>query len=72
MKVLGIIAEFNPLHKGHEYLLLQAREKCRADYTIVIMSGNFTQRGEPAIFDKFIRTRWALACGADAVLELPL
>ncbi len=71
MKVLGIIAEFNPLHKGHEYLLLQAREKCRADYTIVIMSGNFTQRGEPAIFDKFIRTRWALACGADAVLELP-
>ncbi len=71
MNILGIIAEFNPLHRGHSYLMEKAREKCCADYTIVIMSGNFTQRGEPSIYDKQTRTRWALACGADLVIEMP-
>lgn len=70
MNVLGVIAEFNPIHNGHRYLLKKARTECRADYTIVVMSGNFTQRGEPAIYDKFIRTRLALDCGADLVLEI--
>ena len=72
MNVLGVIAEFNPFHNGHNHLLLTARARCQADYTIIIMSGDFTQRGEPAIYDKFIRTRLALACGADIVLEMPV
>ncbi len=72
MNILGVIAEFNPFHNGHKYLLETAKKQCQADYTIVVMSGNFTQRGEPAIYDKFIRTRWALMCGADLVIELPV
>lgn len=72
MNVLGVIAEFNPFHRGHHYLLSTAARECHADYTIVVMSGNFTQRGEPAIYDKFIRTRLALECGADLVLEMPV
>ena len=57
MNTVGVIAEFNPLHKGHEYLLQTAKKQCGAEYVIVIMSGSFTQRGEPAIYDKFVRTR---------------
>ena len=72
MNVLGIIAEFNPIHNGHHHLLITAKEQCKADYTIVVMSGNFTQRGEPAIYDKFTRTRLALAAGADLVIEIPV
>lgn len=72
MNILGVIAEFNPFHNGHQYLLKTAKQQCQADYTIVVMSGDFTQRGEPAIYDKFIRARWALLCGADLVLELPV
>lgn len=72
MNILGVIAEFNPFHNGHQYLLKTAKQQCQADYTIVVMSGNFTQRGEPAIYDKFIRARWALMCGADLVMELPV
>ncbi len=71
MNTVGVIAEFNPLHKGHEYLLQTAKKQCGAEYVIVIMSGSFTQRGEPAIYDKFVRTRWALSCGADLVIEMP-
>ncbi len=71
MNILGIIAEFNPLHRGHSYLMEKAKQMSGANYTIVIMSGNFTQRGEPAIYDKQTRTRWALACGADLVIEMP-
>lgn len=70
MKVAGIIAEYNPFHNGHHYLIEQARKN--ADYVIAVMSGNFTQRGEAAIFDKFHRTHWALLCGADLVIELPV
>lgn len=72
MKVIGIIAEFNPFHKGHEYIIKQAKETYGADYVVVLMSGNFTQRGSAAIFNKYLRTQIALSCGADLVLELPV
>ena len=72
MTVMGIIAEYNPLHKGHEYQLKEARRLTGADYIIVIMSGCFTQRGTPAVLDKYDRARMALSCGADLVLELPV
>lgn len=71
MQTAAIIAEYNPLHKGHEYHLTQTRQQTGADYLIVVMSGDFVQRGAPAVFDKYLRTRMALACGADVVLELP-
>ena len=71
MKVVGIIAEYNPFHKGHQYQIEQLREKTGADYVIVAMSGNFLQRGVPALCDKFSRTRMALLNGADLVLEIP-
>lgn len=67
MTISGIIAEFNPFHNGHKYLLEQAQ-----GLKIVAMSGNFVQRGEPAIIDKWTRAQMALAHGADLVVELPL
>lgn len=66
MTVTGIIAEFNPFHNGHKYLLEQAE-----GLKIVAMSGNFVQRGEPAIVDKWTRAQMALENGADLVVELP-
>lgn len=72
MKVVGIIAEYNPFHKGHAYQIRYAKERLGADYVIVAMSGPFTQRGTPALFDKYSRAGHALACGADLVLELPV
>ncbi|MBQ9549430.1 MAG: nucleotidyltransferase family protein [Lachnospiraceae bacterium] len=71
MKITAVIAEFNPFHKGHKYILCKAREETDADYIIVLMSGNFVQRGEPAVFDMGVRTDAALRNGADAVFELP-
>lgn len=71
MKVCAVIAEYNPFHLGHAYHLKQARLLTNADYVIVIMSGNFVQRGDPALVDKYARTKAALCCGADLVLELP-
>lgn len=71
MNVAGIIAEYNPFHSGHLYHLQKTKQLFGADYLIVVLSGNFVQRGEPAIFDKSVRTRMALLCGADLVLELP-
>lgn len=71
MKVVGIIAEYNPFHKGHEYQIQQLKKVTGADYVIIAMSGNFLQRGTPALCDKFTRTKMALSCGADLVLELP-
>ncbi|MFC6315221.1 nucleotidyltransferase [Lapidilactobacillus achengensis] len=67
----GIIAEYNPFHRGHAYQLQQARQKSGAACLIVAMSGNYVQRGEPAIIDKWQRARLALAHGADIVVELP-
>jgi predicted nucleotidyltransferase len=71
MKVNGIIAEYNPFHNGHQYHLDTSRTSTGADYTIIAMSGNFTQRGEPAILDKHSRAKMALMEGADLVLEIP-
>ena len=72
MVVNGVIAEYNPFHNGHQYHLERSRRETGADYTIVVLSSNFTQRGEPAIIDKFTRARMALECGADLVIELPI
>lgn len=72
MKVNGIIAEYNPFHNGHKYQLEQAKAATGADYTICVMSGPFTQRGTPALLDKFSRARMALENGADLVIELPV
>lgn len=71
MRVVGIIAEYNPLHNGHIYHLEQAKALTGADFCVVVMSGNFVQRGEPAAADKFTRAEWAVRAGADLVLELP-
>ena len=71
MKTVGIIAEFNPFHNGHKYLIEKAKAMTGADTAVVIMSGDFVQRGAPAVCDKYLRTRMALACGADIVFELP-
>ncbi len=72
MRVNGIVAEYNPFHNGHSYQLYDAKRQTGADYTVVVMSGNFTQRGEPALLDKYSRTEMALKNGADLVLELPV
>ncbi|MBQ9941907.1 MAG: nucleotidyltransferase family protein [Christensenellaceae bacterium] len=71
MKISAIIAEYNPFHAGHAYHIDQTRKKSGADAIIVIQSGDFTQRGEPALFDKWTRARSALFGGADMVIELP-
>lgn len=72
MKVNGIIAEYNPFHNGHKYQLEEARTALSADYTVVVMSGSFVQRGAPALLNKYLRAEMALRCGADLVLELPV
>lgn len=70
MKITGIIAEYNPFHNGHLYQIEQVK-KNGTDYVIIVMSGNFLQRGTPAILDKWTRTQMALSAGADLVIELP-
>ncbi len=72
MKKIGIIAEFNPFHNGHKYLIEQAKKQTQADYVIIAMSGDFVQRGTPAFMDKYDRTKVALENGADIVLMLPV
>ena len=71
MKACGIIAEYNPFHKGHHYQIEQIRKQTDADVIVVAMSGNFVQRGEPAIENKWHRAKTALENGADLILELP-
>ena len=71
MKVLGIIAEYNPFHNGHRYHIEEAKKITNADYVIVVMSGNFTQTGNIAIYDKFTRAKLATEYGVDLVIELP-
>lgn len=71
MNVVGIIAEYNPFHNGHKYHIEQAKKMANAQKAIIVMSGNFVQRGNPAIIDKYTRTKMALYEGADIVLELP-
>lgn len=70
--ITGIVAEYNPLHLGHEYQMKEARSLSGAEGIIVVLSSNFVQRGEPSIISKWERTKAALNCGADLVLELPL
>ena len=73
MKTVGIICEYNPFHNGHLRQLRLAREAVGEDCALVcLMSGNYVQRGEPAVFPKAVRAEAALRCGADLVLELPL
>ena len=72
MKTTAIIAEFNPFHNGHRYILDRAAKITSSDYIVVIMSGSFVQRGEPAFMHKYDRVKAALNCGADLVLELPV
>ncbi|MBP1765457.1 MAG: hypothetical protein H6Q65_2515 [Firmicutes bacterium] len=71
MNVIGIVAEYNPFHNGHRWHLEQAKRQSGCSHAIVVMSGNFVQRGEPAIFDKWSRAAAAIAAGADLVLEMP-
>ncbi len=71
MNVIGIIAEYNPFHYGHRYHLQEARKKAKADGVLCVLSGNFLQRGEPALCDKWARAQMALSQGVDLVFELP-
>ena len=71
MKTAGIVCEYNPLHNGHIYHLNETRRLSGADALVLAMSGNFVQRGEPAILDKWERARLAVSAGADLVLEIP-
>lgn len=71
MKILGIVAEYNPFHNGHQYLIQKAKTEYKFDAVICIMSGNFVQRGDTAICSKWARAEMALRCGVDLVLELP-
>lgn len=71
MKINGIIAEYNPFHNGHKYHLEESKRLTGADYTVAVISGNFVQRGSPALLDKHSRAEMALRSGVDLVLELP-
>ena len=72
MKTAGVIAEFDPFHNGHAYFLRRVRELTSADFIIAVMSGDFTQRGKPALMGKRTRAKAAMLNGADAVVELPV
>lgn len=72
MKIAAIIAEYNPFHNGHFYQLKETRRTLDADYVVILLSGDFVQRGAPALCNKYLRTKMALSCGADAVFELPV
>lgn len=72
MSNLGIIAEYNPFHNGHLHHLIQSKKELNNNYTICVMSGNFTQRGLPALYNKWLRTKMALMLGIDLVIELPV
>ena len=69
--VVGVIAEYNPFHNGHAFHIQEAKRLCNASYCGVVMSGDFVQRGAPAIFDKYARAFMALSSGADLVVEMP-
>ncbi len=72
MKTAGIIAEFNPFHDGHKYLIDECRRETGADRVIVLMSGDFTQRGLAAVTEKRIRAKMALINGVDVILNYPV
>lgn len=72
MKVVGLVTEYNPFHNGHKYHIEEAKKITGADYVIAVMSGNFVQRGTPAIIDKYTRAEMAIRNGVDLVFELPV
>ena len=72
MKIVGLITEYNPFHNGHQYHIQKSLEITGADTAIVVMSGDYVQRGTPAIMPKHLRAEMALRCGAAAVFELPV
>ncbi len=72
MKVLGLITEYNPFHNGHKYHIEHAIKQTNSDYVISVMSGNFVQRGEPSLLNKWAKTEMALNNGVDLVIELPV
>ncbi|SDN35700.1 nucleotidyltransferase [Limosilactobacillus mucosae] len=72
MHAVGLVTEYNPFHNGHRYHLSQARELTHAEVVVAVMSGNFTQRGEPTLLDKWQRAQAALTNGVDLVIELPI
>ena len=72
MKTAGVIAEFDPFHNGHAYFLRRVRELTSADFIIAVISGDYTQRGDPALLDKRLRAEAAMRNGADVVIELPM
>ena len=69
MEAVGLVTEYNPFHNGHAYHVAQAKTVTGADTVVAVMSGNYVQRGVPAIFDKWRRTELALAGGVDIVFE---
>lgn len=71
-KVAAIVAEYNPFHNGHAYQIEETKRLTGAKYIVILMSGNYVQRGEPAIINKYLRAKSALLSGADAVFELPI
>lgn len=70
-RILGIISEYNPFHNGHLYQLKKSKQLVNPDYSVCIMSGNFCQRGEPSLIDKWSKAEIAIKCGFDMVIELP-
>ncbi len=71
MKVCGVVAEFNPFHNGHAYFIDMTKKLTNCDTILAVMSGNFIQRGLPALFDKWTRAKMAIENGIDLVIELP-
>ena len=71
-KVLGIIAEYNPFHNGHLFHLNESKKAVGANYTVAVMSGNFVQRGDTSLIDKWAKAEMAIRSGVDLVIELPL
>ena len=69
--ILGIVSEYNPFHNGHIHHLQVSKQLTKTDFTVAVMSGNFMQRGETALVDKWTRTEMALKSGIDLVIELP-
>ena len=72
MKIVGLITEYNPFHNGHLYHIEESKRLTGADMAVVVMSGDYVQRGTPAIMPKRLRAEMALKCGAAAVFELPV
>src|SRR5690606_1625396 len=71
MRSVGVVVEYNPFHNGHLYHIQSAKQLSKSDITIALMSGNFLQRGEPALVSKWARTKMALHAGVDIVIEIP-